>query len=325
VHELAFLINPISGGGVGKKVFRRLGEVLDSFGLERSAWVAEFTDAKRLAEQTDGLLQSSRKLVAVGGDGTIGMVLDSVRRLRLTTTIGLIPLGTGNDLGRALGIYRVYNAKGLIACLKQLLKAPSRPFDLWDVGNHATLVSYLSMGLDAAVLRTFDKARKQGRLRGGSFGNKCYYLKAFFGQLGYHLPQGASARIETLEGDVELPLGGERVFLAANINSYAAGAHPFTGSRFDDGMLEIAVFDSAWEYALVTMGARGFPPLAYWMRRRLRRYHAKKVVLTFPSETPVQLDGEDFTSENLGETTLTVSFATRVHLLDLRSAFYALF
>ncbi len=325
MYELAFLINPISGGGVGKKVFHRLGEVLDSFGLERSSWTAELTDAKRIVEQTDGLLQSSRKLIAVGGDGTIGMVLDSVRRLRLSTTIGLIPLGTGNDLGRALGIYRVYNAKGLIACLKQLLKAPSRSFDLWDVGGKATLVSYLSAGLDAAVLGIFDQARKQGRLRGGTFGNKCYYLRAFFGQLGYRLPQGTSARLETPEGEIELPLGGERVFLAANINSYAAGAHPFTGSHFDDGMLEIAVFDSAWKYSLVTAGARGFPPLAHWMRRRLRRYHAKKVVLTFPSGTPIQLDGEDFTPETLQETSLTLSFATRVRLLDLRSSFYALF
>src|SRR4051812_49427920 len=122
MYELAFLINPISGGGVGKQVFHRLGEILDSFGMDRSSWTAELTDAGRLVEQSDALLQSSRKLIAVGGDGTIGMVLDGVRRLRPSVTIGLIPLGTGNDLGRALGIYRVYNAKGLIACLKQLLK-----------------------------------------------------------------------------------------------------------------------------------------------------------------------------------------------------------
>ena len=321
--ELAFLINPISGGGVGKQVYQRLGEILDSFGMDRAAWTAELTDVQRLSEQTEELLLRSQTLIAVGGDGTIGMVLDCVRRLRPATAIGLIPLGTGNDLGRALGIYRVYNAKGLIACLKQLLKAPSQPFDLWDVGGKATLVSYRSAGLDAAVLRDFDRARKKGSIPGGAFGNKLYYARAFFRRMNYQLPIGSRVRIETSEGWMELPLEERRVFLAANINSYAAGAHPFAGGNFDDGVLEIAVFASIWKYAFVTLGARGFPFLGKWMRRKLRRYHAKNVVLSLPPETPLQIDGEDFTAKT--ESPLTVSFAAHVRLLDLRSSFYALF
>ncbi len=325
MYKLAFLINPISGGGVGKHVFHRLGEILDSFGMDRSTWIAEFTDPKRLDEQTDNLLRVSDKLIAVGGDGTIGLVLDRVRRLRPTTAIGLIPLGTGNDLGRALGVYRVYNDKGLIACLKQLLKAQSQPFDLWDVGGRATLVSYISAGLDASVLRSFDQARKQGKLRGGTLGNKLFYLKSFVSNLGYRLPKGAMARIETAEGSVELPLEGRRAFLAANINSYAGGAHPFPGGQFDDGVLEIAVFASIWKYILVTAGSRSNPAVARWMRRKLRWYRARKITLTLPIGTPVQLDGEDFTPAAGENMPLTVSFAARVHLLDLRKAFYALF
>lgn len=325
MYELAFLINPISGGGVGKKVFHELGEILDSFGMDRSTWTAELTNPEGLEEQTDVFLRSTLKLIVVGGDGTLGVVLDRVRRLQPTTAIGLIPLGTGNDLGRALGVYRVYNSKGLIACLKRLLKAQSQPFDLWDVSGRATLVSYLSTGLDAAILRAFDHARKQGDLHGGVLRNKLYYLQSFFKHMGYRLPHGAFARIETSEGSIELPLEGRRVFLAANINSYAAGANPFSASNFDDGVLEIAVFASIWKYALVTAGTRGFPLLARWMRRHLRWYRAQKVTLILPPETPVQLDGEDFTSNFKGEMNLTLTFAARVRLLDLRTSFYALF
>src|SRR5690606_31137564 len=113
MHKLAFLINPASGGGAGGEVFGRLEEILGSFGLKRESWVAELTETGRLEEQTDALIRSARKLIAVGGDGTLGVVLDRVRRLKPGTVIGLIPLGTGNDLGRALGVYRVYDAKGL--------------------------------------------------------------------------------------------------------------------------------------------------------------------------------------------------------------------
>lgn len=325
MFKLAFLINPVSGGGVGREVFARLEEILDSFGMKRDAWTAEMTDASRLEEQADALIRSSRRLIAVGGDGTLGIVLDRVRRLRPNTAIGLIPLGTGNDLGRALGVYRVYNAKGLVACLKRLLKAPSLPFDLWDAGDgRATLVSYLSTGLDAGVLRAFDRARKRGKLFGGALGNKLYYLRATLSRLRYRFPAGAHARVETDAGWVEIPLEGKRVLLAANINSYAAGAHPFPGNRFDDGVLEVAVYDALWKYFLIATGSRLLPGLARWIRRSQPRHLARRLELRLPHGTPLQIDGEDHTN-GFAEGVLSVSFAARVRLLDLRRSFYALF
>jgi diacylglycerol kinase (ATP) len=324
MYKLAFLINPVSGGGVGREVFARLEEILDSFGIRRSSWTAEMTDGSRLEEQADALIRSARTLIAVGGDGTLGIVLDRVRRLRPDTAIGLIPLGTGNDLGRELGVFRVYNAKGLVACLKRLLKAPGLPFDLWDVGDgRATMVSYLSAGLDAGVLRDFDRARKRGKLRGGALGNKAYYLRAFLLRLRYRFPAGSHAVLETADGRLEIPLAGRRVLLAANINSYAAGAHPFPGNRFDDGVLEVAVYDTLWKYLLVTAGSRVLPGLAGWMRRIQPRYLARRVELRLPAGVPLQIDGEDCTGRFAEGP--AVSFAARVRLLDLRRSFYALF
>ncbi len=325
MFKLAFLINPVSGGGVGREVFARLEEILDSFGVKRDSWTAEMTDATRLEEQADALILSSRKLIAVGGDGTLGIVLDRVRRLRPNTTIGLIPLGTGNDLGRALGVYRVYNSKGLVACLKRLLKAPGLPFDLWDAGDgQTTLVSYLSTGLDAGVLRDFDRARKRGKLFGGAVGNKLFYLRAFLLRMRYKFPAGAQVRLETDKGWIDIPLQGKRVLLAANINSYAAGAHPFPGNRFDDGVLEVAIYETLWKYFLITAGSRVLPRLARWMRRSQPTYHARRLELRLPHGTPLQIDGEDRTNHFPGEN-LTVSFVARVRLLDLRRSFYALF
>lgn len=323
MYRLAFLINPVSGGGAGAGVYARLEEVLDSFGLKRESWTAELTEADRLEEQADTLILSSRKLIAVGGDGTLGIVLDRVRRLRPGTVIGLIPLGTGNDLGRSLGVYRVYDAKGLIACIKRLLRAPSLPFDLWDAGRGAaTVVSYLSTGLDAAVLRDFDGARKRGAVRGGALGNKLYYLRALAARAGYRFPAGARARLETPDGPVDLDLEGRRALLAANIDSYAAGARPVPGNRFDDGLLEVVVFDTLWRYLLVVSLSRVFPGASRWLHPE--RHRATRVELTLPDDAPIQIDGEDFTGR-LPAGPLAVGFAARVRLLDLRRSFYALF
>lgn len=323
--RLAFLINPVSGGGVGREVFLRLEEILDSFGVKRESWTAELTDATRLEEQADALILSARKLIAVGGDGTIGIVLDRVRRLRPNAAIGLIPLGTGNDLGRELGVYRVYDSKGLVACLKRILTAPALPFDLWDAGRgQATLVSYLSAGLDAAVLRDFDRARKRKALRGGTVGNKLFYLRAFMTRLRYRFPEGSVVVLDTAQGRVEIPLAGKRVLLAANINSYAAGAHPFPDNRFDDGVLEVAVYSTLRQYFLVAAGSRLFPGIARWMRRGLPRHAARRLELRLPPGVPLQIDGEDFT-HRLATDPLEVAFTARVRLLDLRRSFYALF
>src|SRR6185436_3093029 len=154
---IAFLINPISGGGIGRRVFHQLPEIMDSFGFKRTDWKAELTESNRLEEQTDALLASAHKVIAVGGDGTIGFVLN---RLRLKdvedTEIGLIPLGTGNALGRSLGVFRIYDQRGLLACVKRILKAQCARFDLWDVNGRLTMASYVSLGMDAAILHDFD-------------------------------------------------------------------------------------------------------------------------------------------------------------------------
>lgn len=323
MNRLTFLINPASGGGAGGEVYARLEEILGSFGLPRDSWTAEMTDAGRLEAQADALIRSSRKLIAVGGDGTIGIVLDRVRRLKPGTLIGLIPLGTGNDLGRTLGVYRVYDAKGLVACLRRLIMAPSLPFDLWDAGDGAaTVVSYLSAGMDAAVLRDFDRARKRGVVWGGAFGNKLFYLRALLARMRHRFPSGARARLDTDRGIVEIDLAGQCSFLAANIDSYAAGARPVPGARFDDGLLEVAVFDTLWRYLAVVSLTRVWPGASRWCG--LKRIRARKVELFLPPKSPVQIDGEDYTGR-LETAPLALRFAARVRLLDLRRSFYALF
>ena len=59
-------------------------------------------------DQLDGLLAGlgEEQLVVAGGDGSLHLVLDRLRRAgRLATTpIGLVPLGTGNDFARGQGL-----------------------------------------------------------------------------------------------------------------------------------------------------------------------------------------------------------------------------
>jgi diacylglycerol kinase family enzyme len=324
--SIAFLINPISGGGVGKRVYHQLPEIMDSFGFQPGDWKAELTEASRLEAQTDSLLTSARKVIAVGGDGTIGFVLNRLRQRELRDTeIGLIPLGTGNDLGRALGIFRIYNERGLLACVKRLLKAQCVRFDLWDLNGKLTMASYVSLGMDAAVLHDFDVARKSGKIPKGSVFNKLFYVKAFTRRSAHRVSGRCALEIDTGRGKERIELDGTLCCVVANINSYAAGARVFPTARFDDRTLEIAVFDGLWKYSLLVGVTRLVPRFAKLMGRHIRLYRARSLEITGGGGEFCQLDGEDMTAFLKETGRLTIKPARQVLLLDLRRAFFSLF
>lgn len=324
--SIAFLINPISGGGIGRTVFHQLPEIMESFGFSRNQWRAELTEAGRLAEQTDTLLAAARKVIAVGGDGTIGFVLN---RLRLTRAqdiqIGLIPLGTGNDLGRSLGVFRIYNQRGLLACVKRILKAECATFDLWDVNGHLTLASYLSLGMDAAILHDFDSARKKGRIPKGSLFNKLYYVKAFLARSGYRIAGNCSLLVSEGGREKRIELKGSLCCLIGNINSYAAGAHPFPTGCFDDRVLEVLILDRMWKFSLLVAASRIYPRFARFMKRHLRILQARSVVISGCPGEFCQLDGEDVTAIMRESGRLIIRPSRQVQILDLRQAFFSLF
>jgi diacylglycerol kinase family enzyme len=323
---IAFLINPISGGGIGRRVFHQLPEIMDSFGFQRTEWKAELTEAGRLEEQTDALLGSARKVIAVGGDGTIGFVLNRLRIKGLDDTeIGLIPLGTGNDLGRSLGVFRVYDQRGLLACVKRILKAQWARFDLWDVNGRLTMASYVSLGMDAAILHDFDVARKGGKIPKGSLFNKAYYLKAFLQRVPYRISGKCSLTLMTGGKRQEIELDGSLCCLIGNINSYAAGARPFPWTRFDDRTLEVAVFDKLWKFSLMVAVSHVLPRFARYLRKHVRFYRAHALEITGCAGQYCQIDGEDVTEFLREAGRLVVLPARQVKLLDLRRAFFSLF
>ncbi len=324
--SIAFLINPISGGGIGKTVFQQLPEIMASFGFQETEWKAELTDSNRLEIQADIFLSSAKKVIAVGGDGTIGFILN---RLRLQnshqTEIGLIPLGTGNDLGRSLGIFRIYNQRGLIACVKRLLKAECASFDLWKVNEDLTLASYLSLGMDAAILNDFDIARKNGKIPTGSLFNKLFYIKAFILRSTYTIQKDCRLILSDGIKEEKISLKGSVCCLIGNINSYAAGAKPFPWTKFDDGLLEVAVFDKLWKYLLVVAGSRIMPRFAKSMKKHLRVYQAKSIVLENCQGEFGQLDGENITGQFQEINRFEIHHARQVQLVDLQSTRFSLF
>jgi diacylglycerol kinase family enzyme len=323
-YAIGFLINPVSGGGLGARVYSHLPEIMASFGYADDTWKAFIIGEDDAAQKTQYLLQCSKKIIAVGGDGTIGLVLNQLRMNQSEAEIGLLPLGTGNDLGRTLGIYDVYRQRGLLACVKRLIKASYTEFDLWSVNQSSTLAAYISIGMDAAILHDFDDARKRGKIPRSTFWYKLYYLSKFFYRMKYNISRPIRLKMNLGSQDLEVSLQGLCCCLIGNISSYSGGAYPFDKNKFNDGKLDIICFKGIGPYLLQQVVSRISPYCYKWMTKRMQIYQAYSVSLINMNGEFIQLDGEDI-SKKFKNQDLEIKLSRKVRLLDLRKAPFEVF
>jgi YegS/Rv2252/BmrU family lipid kinase len=114
-----------------------------------------------------------RKIVVVGGDGTMNEVVNGIfRQGRFKTTeisLGMITVGTGNDWGRMFGIPNDYHAAIKILAGNQtfIQDAGEVRFCNKDEPGNRYFVNIAGMGFDAEVVRKTNKAKEKGK--GGSF------------------------------------------------------------------------------------------------------------------------------------------------------------
>ena len=190
--------------------------------------------------ELDGVLHraGSRTIVVAGGDGSLHAVISALHRRHDLgkNTIGLLPLGTGNDFARGTGIpLDVEDAAHV------LLDGQARPMDLIvdEVGE--VVVNNVHVGAGAAASRRAH--RWKGRL--GSIG----VGKLNLGKLGYPIGAAITAfnppvirlRVE-VDGVVVTDLDSQVLQVAVgNGASVGGGTELVPDAEADDGRLDVMV------------------------------------------------------------------------------------
>ena len=101
------IVNPNAGNGKGKKDWDKISNYLKK---ENFQFEVKFTERKSNAIDIalEGIGAGFRKIITVGGDGTLNEVVNGVFPNNTCPTsdisLALIPVGTGNDWGRMFGI-----------------------------------------------------------------------------------------------------------------------------------------------------------------------------------------------------------------------------
>lgn len=318
MYKFVFLINPVSGGAQGKVIYQYLPEIMASLNFSEDQWKAEFTKKDGQDEQIREALACTETLIAVGGDGTVSAVLSQLigSEYAKTVKIGLIPLGTGNDLARVLNLYKPYVDKGLLFLVRRLLLAEARPFDIWKVNNKIAFANYFSGGIDARIAHDFNHDRSQGKFKSSSvIANKAHYVKSFFADRSYRLMPSKVSYVSRHGDTRSKDISGYRTVIVGNIPSFASGTNPFYKSDMADGLLEIVFVRNLAQFLLAF--ALGTVPVLGTLVKRLclRTHKAISIHFDFAENEYLQLDGENLRG-TVG-TQVDIDYACRVQILAL--------
>ena len=225
MNPLLVVTNVAAGGTADEQVEAALAVLRSATDVRRE--VCRSPDD--LGRVLDGL--GARTLVVVGGDGSVHTAVATLLsrgELSVDRPLGLIPLGTGNDLARTLGI-----PLDPAAAARALLDGSVRSLDLVvdDVGGVVVNAVHLGVGAEAAEKATALKDRL------GWAAYAVGSLAAGAGATGWHL--------QVVVDGVHLDVDREVLMVAvANGRTIGGGAPLAPDASPDDGLVDVVVATS---------------------------------------------------------------------------------
>lgn len=274
------VLNPASGQGADAAEFSvAVRERLDC----RITTTSGAGDAR--ARAAEAAVAGAERVVAAGGDGTIREVVEGLVEAGTgpddTPSLGVIPLGTGNDLARALRVpLGLDDAVDLLA-----RRPPLRRLDLLRVdldGRTTWAVNAVVMGNGGRVGTVLDEDDKR-------FWGPLSYLRSAV-EVAFELQPVAVAWALDDDDLVETDLLN---IVAANGVSAAGGVPIAPGADPHDGVLDVALVTACATSEVLRIGAAllggAEPESDAYRRRRGRRL---RVEARGADPLPVSVDGE---------------------------------
>jgi diacylglycerol kinase (ATP) len=213
-----FLLNPSSGGGRARHhldEIRRRAEVVDA-DLRISRDGGDLTQ-QALQAVADGV----DRLVVGGGDGTMHLVVQALAGT--SCSLGVLPMGRGNDYAAALGVPDV-----MMDAVDLALTGETTRIDLGQAGSE-WFAFYAGVGFDSETSRT---AEAHPRWWPDAITYNVAVVRTLFG---YRPPH---ARIEFEGGEFE----GEVMFATAcNGPQFGGGMKIAPEADLMDGLLDLVI------------------------------------------------------------------------------------
>lgn len=270
--RVAIVANPASGRGKGRKLIPEVRAALASSGVEHELLEsADAPDATRLArEASEG---GAEVVVALGGDGQVGLVANGILEAERRAALAVIPGGTGNDFARALGLDR----KDPLGAVRLLAAPELRPIDavrLHTPQRDCYFVNIGSAGFDSEV---------------NAYANSLRFVKgtaSYVVGVVVMLRRFTPGRFRiTVDGTGQEVAG--MLVAVGNAVSYGGGMKVTPGALLDDGLLDVCVlgavskFEFLKTFPKVFSGTHVDHPAVQILRGRLIEVAAEREMQVF--------------------------------------------
>lgn len=270
LQEIAFIVNPISGGKSKKDIPRLIDERLDATKFSPEIY---FTEGRGhgagIAKEL--LNKGITKLVAVGGDGTVNEVASTL--VHTEGVLGIIPAGSGNGLARHL----------------KIPMDPAKAIDILNKGysikmdtgymNEIPFFCTSGLGFDAYVGKLFALNLKRG------FNT---YVKTSV----YEFFHYKSHNYKLIFPDKVIELNAFLITIG-NIAQYGNNAFICPYADVQDGLLDISVITPFPKFFALDMGRRLFNRTID-KSRYTKVFTTSELKIKRKESGPVHIDGEPF-------------------------------
>jgi YegS/Rv2252/BmrU family lipid kinase len=210
------------------------------------------------------------RVIVCGGDGTMNAAASGI--LSTGLKLGVVPLGTANDLARTIDILSVD------AAVEAIIGGRSRAIDLGEV-NHRPFFNVASIGLSADLARDLSGETKK---RWGRLGYAIAAARVLAAGGNFHaeiIGDAGSVRVETLQISV------------GNGRFYGGGAVVRDDASITDGQLDLYSLEHSHVWRLLfLLGSFRQGTHGMWDEVRVERGTTFEVRTRRPR--PVNADGE---------------------------------
>jgi diacylglycerol kinase (ATP) len=278
--RIIVLLNPSSRRGRARRL---LEPALEVFRQQRVRFDVRISlSAQHLAALADAAAnEKPDAIVSAGGDGTHHHVINGLYRSR--TPLGLLPLGTGNDFAKGLGI-----PMDLGAAASALLRSPVREIDLAQAGQ-VVFCCIAGAGFDSTVTAY---ANQRARWLSGPLA----YAWSLLCCMREYRPQ----QLEVI-ADGQSYSGKVLFAVVGNNCSYGGGIRMAPRAKLDDGLVDVCIVPYIDRLELLRWFPRTYrgehlhhPRIKYLQARKIRLIAASRMELygdgEFLQELPVTIE-----------------------------------
>ena len=228
MEKIVILFNPAAGKGKASKKKKALERLLQKFEINYDLIVTKSEkDLKKFARDK---IKSERILVGVGGDSTYNILVNEILEQKSDVALGMIGLGSSNDVAREFGIDTLERA-----CVA-IKKRQTKPTDAGCIIKDKKILRYYigqaNIGLGVLVNKYVEElSRRKSKI--GKIQTLAGALAIINSYSSAQIPIPLS--IESERGKIE---GNFALALFNNIRYWATGKKATPYALPDDGLLD---------------------------------------------------------------------------------------